>query len=37
MIETIKGVSGYPESPKEHHALSDAQFNKQLYHFLNEL
>lgn len=33
----IKNHPRYPENPKEHHALSDAQFNKQLYHFLNEL
>jgi hypothetical protein len=36
-VKWIKNHPRYPENPKEHHALSDAQFNKQLYHFLNEL
>jgi hypothetical protein len=36
-LSYIKNKSNYPKQSKDHNALADARFNKQLHQFLNEL
>jgi hypothetical protein len=36
-LKVIKSVESYPQEPTTHHALSDANWNKQLHEFLNTL